>query len=253
VRPIIIGAGRGSRLQHLTDDVPKTMVHVLGRPMLDSILDALAAGGFAPKDVVYVCGYRQEVIRARHPEFTFVENVDWERNNILASLLCAREFMREGFVATYSDIVYRPQIVADLVASPADVALACDTEWRRRYRKRSQHPDTDAEKVNVDGDRVTRLSRAIAPDDAPAEFIGVMKASPAGAARFVARYDALHAANAGGEWRGRPFEKAYLLDMLDDLAQQGERLAYVPTPGWYMEIDTLEDRSLAETWWWGGG
>ena len=56
MRPIIIGAGRGSRLQHLTDDVPKTMVHVLGRPKLDSILDALAAGGFAPKDVVYVCG-----------------------------------------------------------------------------------------------------------------------------------------------------------------------------------------------------
>ena len=41
MKAIIIGAGRGSRLRHLTDDIPKTLVPVLGRPMLDGILEAL--------------------------------------------------------------------------------------------------------------------------------------------------------------------------------------------------------------------
>ena len=61
----------------------------MGRPMLEWILDALRAAGFARKDVVFIAGYRADVVRRRYPEFTFVDNVEWERNNILASLLCA--------------------------------------------------------------------------------------------------------------------------------------------------------------------
>src|SRR5262245_35720835 len=152
MKAIIIGAGRGSRLKHLTDDIPKTLVPVLGRPMLDSVLEALAAGGFTRKDVVFICGYKAEVIRKAYPDLTYVENKDCERNNILLSLLHAREHLGAGFVSTYADIVYRPQVVADLVASPRDVVLACDTDWRRRYLGRSQHPETDAEKMTADGE-----------------------------------------------------------------------------------------------------
>jgi len=85
VKAIIIGAGRGSRLKHLTEDIPKTLVPILGRPMLDGILDALAAGGFTSKDIVFICGYKADVIKSRYPQFTYIENTNWERNNILAS------------------------------------------------------------------------------------------------------------------------------------------------------------------------
>src|SRR5688500_17104063 len=110
MKAIIIGAGRGSRLEHLTDEVPKTLVPVLGRPMLDQVLDALAFAGFSRKDIVFVSGYREEVVRERYPDLTFVSNRDWENNNILLSLLTAREHMGDGFVSTYADIVYRPEV-----------------------------------------------------------------------------------------------------------------------------------------------
>src|SRR5688572_28205515 len=129
MRPVIIGAGRGSRLGHHTDIVPKTLVPVMGRPMLDWILDALAEGGFARKDVIFICGYRADVIRARYPEFTYVENRDWEKNNILLSLLYARDLIGDGFVSTYADIVYRGKVVRGLVDSPHAMNLGCDTDW----------------------------------------------------------------------------------------------------------------------------
>ncbi|MGD0524186.1 MAG: NTP transferase domain-containing protein, partial [Polyangiaceae bacterium] len=93
MRPIVIGAGRGSRLGPETTEIPKALVPVMGRPMLEWILEALGAAGFTRKDVIYICGYKAEVVRSRYPEFTFVENRDWEKNNILASLLCAREHL----------------------------------------------------------------------------------------------------------------------------------------------------------------
>jgi len=54
MRPVIIGAGRGSRLEHLTEEVPKTLVSVMERPMLEWVLEALAAAGFARKDGVFI-------------------------------------------------------------------------------------------------------------------------------------------------------------------------------------------------------
>jgi choline kinase len=250
VKAIIIGAGRGSRLRHLTEDIPKTLVPILGRPMLESILEALAAGGFRRSDVIFICGYKADAIRAAYPDLTFIENRDWERNNILLSLLCAREHMTGGFVSTYADIVYRPSIVADLVRAPHDITLACDTDWRRRYHGRSQHPESDAEKMRADGHRVLEVSRRIPSEHACGEFIGVMKLSQAGAARFLEAFDEAAAAYAGREFReGRPFEKAYLIDLIEHMLQRGEPMHRVDTHGGYMEIDTLQDASLAEAWW----
>ena len=250
MKAIVIGAGRGARLKHLTEEIPKTLVPIVGRPMLDHVLDALAAGGFSRRDVVFVCGYKAEVIRAAYPDLTYVENRDWENNNILLSLLCAREHMAEGFVSTYADIVYRPKAVEDLVASPHEITVVTDTDWRRRYVHRSQHPETDAEKMTADGDRVTRISRKIASEDATGEFIGVMRLTAPGARRFIAGFDAARAEFAGKTFReGRSFEKAYLIDLLQHLLEAGESIHCVATHGGYMEIDTLEDASLAERWW----
>jgi choline kinase len=250
VKAIIIGAGRGSRLRHLTDDIPKTLVPILGRPMLDSILTALAAGGFRREDVIFICGYRAEVIRERYPDLTYVENRGWEHNNILASLLCARDHLGEGFVSTYADIVYRPEIVADLVRSPHELTLASDTAWRRRYVGRSQHPESDAEKLRAEGDRVVEISRRIASDKASGEFIGVLKATASGAQRLLATFDEARAAFAGKEFReGRSFEKAYLIDLFAYMLERGAPMHCVNTDGGYMEIDTLEDASLSEAWW----
>jgi choline kinase len=250
MRPIVIGAGRGSRLGPNTDDIPKALVPVMGRPMLEWILDALAAGGFSRKDVVYICGYRQEVVRARYPEFTFVENRDWEKNNILASLLCAREHLAAGFVSTYADIVYRGSAVKKAVASPHDKVLVCDTDWRRRYTDRSMHPESDAEKMRAEGERIVELSRRIESEKASGEFIGVTKFTADGAREMIAAFDEAKPKWAGKTWReGRTFEKAYLIDLFQEMIERGSAFHRVDTHGGYMEIDTVQDLASAERWW----
>ena len=73
----------------LTAEQPKCFAPVAGRRILDWILEALAAGGFGPRRTAFVGGYQLPHIRAAYPEFTYYENVDWPRNNILASLFYA--------------------------------------------------------------------------------------------------------------------------------------------------------------------
>ncbi|AKV01950.1 Putative sugar nucleotidyltransferase [Labilithrix luteola] len=250
MRPVLIGAGRGSRLEHRTDELPKTLVPVLGRPMLEHILDALKEAGFSRKDVVFVCGYRNDVLRERYPEFTYAHNEDWENNNILASLMCAREHLTSGFVSSYTDIVYRGSAVAAAVASPHDKVLVCDTDWRRRYIGRTRHPESDAEKMRADGSRIVEVSRTIASEAASGEFIGVAKVTPVGAQEIIEAFDEAKATcTTLGD---RPFAKAYLIHLFQRMIERGSTFHRVDTHGGYMEIDTLEDLELAKTWWEGG-
>lgn len=71
---IILAAGQGTRMK---SDLPKVLCPVLGRPMIDYVLDALTAAGVA--QVVAVVGYRSADVRAHlagRANIQFVEQTE---------------------------------------------------------------------------------------------------------------------------------------------------------------------------------
>jgi L-glutamine-phosphate cytidylyltransferase len=248
VRVIIIGAGRGRRLMPTTADAPKCYAEVAGRRLVDWALDAFRANGL--DRVCFSGGYQIDRPRQDYPQFTFRHNADWENNNILASLFCAEDLMDEPFICCYSDVLFTPDIIARLAASPADMALGVDTAWLERYEDRTDHPPGDAEKVTVSNGHVTRVDRQVAPPDAHGEYIGVAKFSAAGAARLREHYHRRRVQFAGRPWRdARVFEKAYKILLFQDMIEQGERFDHVDTPGGYIEVDTQQDFEYARQNW----
>ena len=250
MKAIIIGAGRGRRLMPLTEAEPKCFAPVGGRRILDWIMEALAGGGFDGRNVVFIGGYLLPVIQQAYPEFTYVENKEWERNNILASLFCAEAAMDEGFVCSYADIVYRPEPVRRLMQSPSDATLIVDTDFRRRYRRRSQHPETDAEKVRADGDRIVQVSRYIPAEEASGEYIGVARFTPQGAALLREHYHRVLARYADRPFQGATSVRmAYLIHLFQEMLEHGVEMRKVDTHGEYYEIDTNEDYQVAQEEW----
>lgn len=57
----VLAGGRGTRLGSLTDDVPKPMIEVAGRPFIEWLLLQLRDAGF--REAVVCIGYRGEMIR----------------------------------------------------------------------------------------------------------------------------------------------------------------------------------------------
>lgn len=248
MKAIIIGAGRGSRLNAMTDHQPKCYATVGGRRIIDWLLEAFDGAGLS--DQVFIGGYQIDLIRRDHPHLTFCHNAGWENNNILLSLFHAESHMDGGFVCSYADILFRDSIVRDALAHPGDIVLCVDTHWRDRYADRSQHPEHDAEKVIVAGDRVTRVHRAIPSEEASGEYIGVAKFTPAGARLLREHFHRVRAAYAGKPWReAKVFEKAYLILLFQEMIEHGVPIHMVPTHGDYMEIDTEEDYALANRDW----
>ncbi len=248
MKAILIAAGRGRRLNAMTDDRPKCYVEVAGRSMLDWTLEALRQGGVT--ETLFVGGYLIERVRRDRPDLVFVENAGWAQNNILASLFCAEAHMDDGFVCSYSDTLYTGEVVARAVRHPGDIVMCVDTDWRRRYAGRTEHPESDGEKVIAEGDRVLHVHRDISPEAASGEYIGVAKFTRKGARLLREHYHRVREAHEGRPWReAAVFEKAYKILLYQEMIEQGVTVHMVTTHGAYIEVDTEQDFAYANRVW----
>jgi choline kinase len=155
VKAIIVAAGMGKRLSPYTDDRPKTLVEVNGRSILQRQIDAYRAAGV--DDIYIVRGYMKEKIVVDGARY--FDNDEFRSNNILLSLFYAEAAMAGGFLFSYSDIVFRPEVVRTVIETEGDYALVIDRRWHEAYVGRQHHPVEEGEVARVDDGRVTLVGK----------------------------------------------------------------------------------------------
>jgi N-acetyl-alpha-D-muramate 1-phosphate uridylyltransferase len=79
MKAFVLAAGMGNRMRPLTDDKPKPMVQLAGRPLIDHVLDRLATAGV--REAVVNVHYKAEVLldhlgSRRQPEITISDERD---------------------------------------------------------------------------------------------------------------------------------------------------------------------------------
>jgi len=252
-RAILIAAGRGKRLGAHTEEIPKCMVEVAGTPILGWVWKALASVGVT--ELVVIRGYRGDVlerfVRGLVPDAIFVDNVEWQTNNVLLSLACARRYLDRPAYLTYSDIVFTPAVAAAAAASPAEIGLVIDRQFRTIYEGRTEHPLEEGEVADLmpDGSVARVGKRALPPADAIGEYIGLARLGARGAATAANTLDALAQRYRGREdepfQRAARYRNAYQTDLWQELIDGGIRVEPVLVDGQWREIDTGQDLDRA--------
>jgi len=224
---IILAAGKGTRLDGAAVK-PKCLVEIGGITLLRRQIETLRSHNF--KKIVVVIGFAPDSIREEcGKEITFVENIQFAETSSLYSLWLAREHLTDGFVVLNSDVLFHPQLLANLLdSSHEDALLISDTETT---------PLGDEEmKVKVKEDLVVDISKEIDPLEADGENVGIVKFGPTGAKTLVGYMDELIAAGAGKDWAPRAFREFALNRPLYALSTRS-----LP----WIEIDFPEDYQRA--------
>jgi choline kinase len=253
-RAILIAAGRGKRLGPHTEEIPKCMVEVGGRSILGWVWNAFSAAGI--EELVFIRGYRGDVLETfvrglGIPRVHFVDNIEWQTNNILLSLACARKYLDQPCLMSYSDIIFTPAVARAAVASPAEIGLVIDREFRTIYEGRTEHPLEEGEVSDLmpDGSVARVGKRALPPAGAIGEYIGLTKLGPRGVAITANTLDRLANEYAGRETspfqRAASYRNAYLTDLWQALIDGGIRLDPILIDGQWREIDTGQDLERA--------
>lgn len=237
-RAIILAAGRGSRMRGLSDDRPKCLTELNGRPLIERQIAALRRGGI--NEIGVVLGYRADMINL--PGLSYFSNERWAETNMVMSLAAAADWLARGpVIVSYADIFYRGELVGGLVDAPGELVVSYDRAWRRLWTRRFADPASDAETFRISpsgklldiGGKTSRL------DDIEGQYMGLLKFTPRAWHVVEELLGTLEAPT-----RDR-LDMTGLLQRL--LASKRIVIDTFATSGQWGEIDSPEDAELYET------
>ena len=246
MKAIIIAAGMGKRMGDLTDDCPKCLVKTGNTTLLDNAINRLKAENI--HDVAIVVGYQKQQIQDKFKNLTYFHNPDYKHNNILHSLLAAKDYMDDDVIISYSDIWLDKTPIANLVNHKGDCVISVDKDWEKNYVGRTDHPVSEAEKViyNEKNHALTLGKHILGSEFPPSqcgEFIGLCKLSKTFCREFIQIFEELNNQLTSDS----PFQysqswlKSYLTDFFNELISRRIEIDCSLHSGGWQEMDTLQD------------
>lgn len=175
-RALVLAASKGAELGTLTDEKPKTMLPITGKPILQRLTDHFNEVGI--NDVIVVAGYKPEAINV--PGIRIVINRDYSRTKELFSLATALEYLDTPTIVSYGDILFKRYILLNLRNEPGDIVIVVDADVSRkhvptRYTDFVRCSQSYMRDFLEDPVRLLEMNPIMPPEKADGEWIGLMK------------------------------------------------------------------------------
>lgn len=230
MKALILAAGLGTRLAPITNDRPKSLVPVNGKPILLKQIENLKENGV--DDITIVSGYRadslEKVVHEKYPDIAIIESVDYATTNNMYSAYLAKElFEGNAFLMMNADVFFDSSVISSLLECKAENAIVTDIG---NYLEESM-------KVIEKNGRLTQIAKTISEKDALGASIDVYKFSAEGGIAFFSKCEEYI--------KQRNELKLWSEVALNDILSEIEFKA-CPLNGRWLEIDNHEDLAAAE-------
>ena len=233
-KALILAAGLGTRLAPITNDRPKSLVPVNGKPILMKQIENLKLNGVV--DITIVSGYKAETLEAavheKYPEIKIVESVDYATtNNMYSAYLGIKSMFPDGEIRPFymmnADVFYDASVITALEKMLNDNLVVVDMG---RYIEESMKV------IEKDG-RLVAISKQITSEEALGCSIDVYKFGADGGKAFF-------------NWCVDYIENKKELKLWSEVALNDAFADAVfkacPLDGRWLEIDNHEDLAAAE-------
>jgi glucose-1-phosphate thymidylyltransferase len=231
MKSVILAAGKGTRLRPLTEDKPKGMVEVDGKPILTHCLEQLAELG--TDEFVVVVGYMKEVIIDHYGDefqgtpITYTHQR--EQKGLAHALLSVEEHIDDDFMLMLGDNIFNANLRDVVRRQQEDRADAAFLVEEVPWDKASRYGVCE---TNAYGEITDVVEK---PDEPNSNLVmtGFYTFSPAifSASRLVQPSNR-------GEYE--------ISEAIDLLIRSGRTIDAIPIDGWRIDIGYPEDRDLAE-------
>lgn len=238
MKVIVLAAGQGTRLSPYTDDKPKGMVEVCGKPILNYQMELFEKVGIT--DVIIVAGYKSDMIHYRTA--SKIINKDFMTTNMVSSLFCARELFDDDIIISYGDIIYSESVLRKLLNAKNDFSVVVDKDWKKLWDLRMEDPLNDAESMKIIDDKIVELGKKVTRiEEIEGQYIGLMKISKEFLSKMISFYDSL---DKSATYDGKDFNNMYLTSFIQMIIDKYKNVTPVYINGEWVEVDSVVDLEI---------
>jgi glucose-1-phosphate thymidylyltransferase len=231
MKAVVLAAGKGTRLRPLTEDKPKGMVEVDGKPILTHCFDRLSELG--ADEFVVVVGYMKEKIidhyDDEYEEIPITYAHQREQKGLAHALLTVEEYIDDDFMLMLGDNIFHANLEDVVRRQREDRADAAFLVEEVPYEEASRYGVCDTNKYGEITDVIEK------PEDPPSNLVmtGFYTFSPA-------IFHACHLVQPSnrGEYE--------ISEAIDLLIRSGRTIDAIGLDGWRIDVGYPEDQEEAE-------
>ena len=244
MKAIILSAGFGSRLGDLTKGIPKSLVDVNGKSIIQRQIETFRNNGI--KEIIVIVGPHKEKFQLNDVEYVIDKN--FHEHEQLSSLMTASKYFQNDIVISFGDVIVDNKIMKQIVESTYEFGIAVDLNWEKNYVNRDQHPKSEADNVLFDKeDNVLEIKKNIQkPDSKIGEFAGITKLSKRGSDILLKKFNELKKSHNGRFHSASSLKQSIIPDMIQELIDSEINVEPIFISGKWCEIDTPQDLEIAK-------
>ena len=235
---------------------PRPLLDVAGKTILERQIEPFRLAGLS--NFVVIKGYRGEMFKMEN--VVYCNNADYEKNFVVSSLFCARDYLNSSFIFLYADVLFQESIVRNLIKAAEsgneDIILVVDSSLQHHKDRLNRDLDLVITKnksqflarklVDMAEEEVSSIGEKIDKTTADCEFIGLAYFSSKGAEILKEVYD-----DSVKKYQGKRFheaesvERANFTDLIQEIVDRGYSVKVLKVYQGWMEIENDDDLELA--------
>jgi phosphoenolpyruvate phosphomutase len=240
-RAVFLAASRGAELKELTEDKPKVLIDINGKPLIAQSIESFYEHDI--KDLSIVRGYKKEAFK--FPNIKYFDNDQYETTGELSSLMFAAKEIVDNCIISYGDILYRKYILSRLLEEKNDITIVVDgtvSSRRSDYVGDFVTCSRDHTKNLFDSPvelKSIKFGTFEGNQTAHGEWIGLIKTNKVGSEIISKTLMELS--------KTENFSKLKLPDLFQLLLERKVKVNVMYIDGHWMDVDTYADVSKGQT------
>ena len=168
---VVLASGSGNRFKKFSKR-PKCLTKVFKK----TLIEHLSVNFKKFNRVFLVVGYKSFLFKnIKLENLKIIKNKDYKSTNMVQSLYCVKNLIKEDVIVTYSDIFFNPQIMDKLIKKK-ESSLALKKNWLSIWKKRMSMKKVlnDAESIQLSKKNIISIGGKIKTLP-QAQYMGLLK------------------------------------------------------------------------------
>ena len=182
MKVLILCAGLGTRLGNLTEKIPKCLVKLNSKSILERLLDQLSINGLQKNQIYFGAGYKSEELPRGYKKFI---NFKFKITNMMETTIIGIKGLlkdlqkKENLLIVYGDCIYSDSFIKEVIPKVdkiTNITVPVDLDWEIKWSKRYQNIYQDAETLQYDlfNERLLSIGEKTSlKKDYMAQFMGI--------------------------------------------------------------------------------